>query len=502
MWHKHNPYLRRSGIAMNKQQKMIATQFPEELMQSLSADKDQQWTKYAEFLQLQGIRDKPTAVVKAPSLAMPLPLAPDIKIDFTKCCIPWTAPPDPFGKPWKVPVTSSVPRQANVCRVCLAHDDSKREDNSGEHSKARSVVTSTVTPEPVTFDSSSLTIETTPSTSKHHNDLDDNGTMTHSKFFIEVDDSIGTNNTTSPCLSEAAACERGADLLLGNDTGHRGATTVLTNDLVRSDLAEPTCAEILVDNGANGGILGDDVPIPEYKEHQSTVSVVNAENFEHSNLPLVTGAATMMTERGPVLAIIPRCALLEKGDTIHSCAPIEHMGHESDDSSDFDLVLDLDDLDLTRFDLDDLDLNQFDFGDLDLQDLDLKDLLDGISDCTQDLELQQLTRDLIPSIVSILEDAPCIAPILDTQSHDAKAPLKVFAFWSNMRIPTWQSEDQWDSQRWKPVKKAHDRNSTPPLFWLLCQLFVISLYNMKAGHPVDAYQQHGNTYGDIQPTVD
>jgi hypothetical protein len=72
----------------------------------------------------------------------------------------------------------------------------------------------------------------------------------------------------------------------------------------------------LVDRGANGGLLGNDVRIL-HKTNQS-VTITGIDNHQIGDLPIGTGAAYGMTHKGPVILIMHQYACFGHGTTVHS----------------------------------------------------------------------------------------------------------------------------------------------------------------------------------------
>jgi len=87
----------------------------------------------------------------------------------------------------------------------------------------------------------------------------------------------------------------------------------------------------LVDRGANGGIAGDDVRI--ITKANRCVDVQGIDNHQVTNIPIVTCAGVIHTQRGPAIAIMNQFALIGKGQSILSSAQLEHFGINVDDKS-------------------------------------------------------------------------------------------------------------------------------------------------------------------------
>jgi hypothetical protein len=87
----------------------------------------------------------------------------------------------------------------------------------------------------------------------------------------------------------------------------------------------------LVDRGANGGILGQDARV--ICKHIRMVDVTGIDNHEMSYLPIVDGAAWVMTNNGPIIAIFKQYAYHGINRTIHSSLQLEYYKNRVDDKS-------------------------------------------------------------------------------------------------------------------------------------------------------------------------
>jgi hypothetical protein len=87
----------------------------------------------------------------------------------------------------------------------------------------------------------------------------------------------------------------------------------------------------LVDRGANGGLLGDDVLI--IFRTGRTVDVAGIDGHTVNDLELVTAAALVETNVGLRIIIMHQYAYLGKGKTIHSSGQLEHYKNEVHDRS-------------------------------------------------------------------------------------------------------------------------------------------------------------------------
>ena len=87
----------------------------------------------------------------------------------------------------------------------------------------------------------------------------------------------------------------------------------------------------LVDRGANGGIIGNDARVTF--QHQREVDVTGIDNHELNALKIVDASARIMTQHGPVIAILRQYAYHGLGRTIHSAGQFEHYKNMVNDRS-------------------------------------------------------------------------------------------------------------------------------------------------------------------------
>ena len=87
----------------------------------------------------------------------------------------------------------------------------------------------------------------------------------------------------------------------------------------------------LIDRGANGGLVGDDVTI-KYKTGRF-VDVSGIDNHTVNNLEIVTAAGYVHTSKGPRIVIMNQYAYLGHGKSIHCATQMEHYEHDVDDKA-------------------------------------------------------------------------------------------------------------------------------------------------------------------------
>eukprot|EP00986_Skeletonema_menzelii_P010324 scaffold5025_cov79-Skeletonema_menzelii.AAC.2 len=88
----------------------------------------------------------------------------------------------------------------------------------------------------------------------------------------------------------------------------------------------------LADRGANGGVKGDGLRTIS-KIPGLHVDLSGLDNHTLSKTPIGTCGGVVVTQRGPVLLIFHRYALLNRGRTIHSPIQFEAYGNQVDDKS-------------------------------------------------------------------------------------------------------------------------------------------------------------------------
>jgi hypothetical protein len=87
-----------------------------------------------------------------------------------------------------------------------------------------------------------------------------------------------------------------------------------------------------MDNGANGGMAGNDVKIIAYHDHdRAQVTGIAGNSLE--DLPIVTAAGFIESNEGPVIGIFHQYAYYGKSKTIHSVPQIEHFDIKVDCTS-------------------------------------------------------------------------------------------------------------------------------------------------------------------------
>ena len=89
----------------------------------------------------------------------------------------------------------------------------------------------------------------------------------------------------------------------------------------------------LIDCGANGGLLGDDVWVLEHVPN-GFVNVTGVAGDKLTNLKLAQAAALVQTmEDGPIIVIVSQCLNCGVGKMAHSKGQMEHFGVVIDDES-------------------------------------------------------------------------------------------------------------------------------------------------------------------------
>ena len=85
----------------------------------------------------------------------------------------------------------------------------------------------------------------------------------------------------------------------------------------------------LIDRGANGGLAGCNVRVLHKTGRQ--VDVQGIDNHQITNIPIVTAAGVVNTQREEVILIMHQYAYIPNGKTIHSAGQLEHHGITVDD---------------------------------------------------------------------------------------------------------------------------------------------------------------------------
>lgn len=87
----------------------------------------------------------------------------------------------------------------------------------------------------------------------------------------------------------------------------------------------------LVDRGANGGIVGQDMRVIE--KETRTVNVQGIDNHQINNIPLVTAGGVVQMQKGEAIAVVHQYAYTGKGKSIHSSGQLEWFKQKVDDRS-------------------------------------------------------------------------------------------------------------------------------------------------------------------------
>ena len=86
-----------------------------------------------------------------------------------------------------------------------------------------------------------------------------------------------------------------------------------------------------IDRGANGGLAGADMRILQ-KTHRK-INIVRIDDHELTGLNVVTAAAFLDTQKGPIIGIFHEYAHLGKGRSIHPAGQMEWINCKVDDRS-------------------------------------------------------------------------------------------------------------------------------------------------------------------------
>ena len=87
----------------------------------------------------------------------------------------------------------------------------------------------------------------------------------------------------------------------------------------------------LIDRGANGGLAGADVKVIHTTPRK--INIVGIDDHELTGLNVVTAAALLDTQRGPIIGIFHEYAHLGKGKSIHASGQMEWFNCQVDDRS-------------------------------------------------------------------------------------------------------------------------------------------------------------------------
>ena len=81
----------------------------------------------------------------------------------------------------------------------------------------------------------------------------------------------------------------------------------------------------MIDRGANGSLAGSDVRVIS-QVNDGKINVEGIDNHQLTDIPLVTAAGVITTQKGPVIVIMNQYAHINQGNTIHSSGKFEAFG--------------------------------------------------------------------------------------------------------------------------------------------------------------------------------
>ena len=87
----------------------------------------------------------------------------------------------------------------------------------------------------------------------------------------------------------------------------------------------------LIDRGANGGLAGADMRVIHTTPRK--INIVGIDDHEFTGLNVVTAAALLDTQKGPIIGVFHEYAHLGKGRSIHAAGQMEWFNYQIDDRS-------------------------------------------------------------------------------------------------------------------------------------------------------------------------
>ena len=87
----------------------------------------------------------------------------------------------------------------------------------------------------------------------------------------------------------------------------------------------------LIDRGANGGLAGADMRVIHTTPRK--INIVGIDDHELTGLNVVTAAALLDTQKGPIIGVFHEYAHLGKGRSIHAAGQMEWFNYQVDDRS-------------------------------------------------------------------------------------------------------------------------------------------------------------------------
>ena len=91
------------------------------------------------------------------------------------------------------------------------------------------------------------------------------------------------------------------------------------------------CNHHLIDRGANGGLAGADMRV--FHTTPRRINIVGIDDHELTGLNVVTAAALLDTQKGPIIGVFHEYAHLGKGRSIHAAGQMEWFNCQVDDRS-------------------------------------------------------------------------------------------------------------------------------------------------------------------------
>jgi hypothetical protein len=111
------------------------------------------------------------------------------------------------------------------------------------------------------------------------------------------------------------------DIININGTNYRRCNFVSVSYRVNTNITSDVGGFSLVDQGANGGLLEDDILVLHQTNRRLTITGID--NHQVGELPIGTGAGYGMTGKGPVIFIMHQYACLGHGKAIHASGQLE-----------------------------------------------------------------------------------------------------------------------------------------------------------------------------------
>ena len=174
-----------------------------------------------------------------------------------------------------------------------------------------------------------LTEDSAPDTSTIPDDDPDDSQQEQTELLAFLANRASNPGDLRQVLSKMNKARSGSN----SATKAKGPRQVSMHETIRYNVSNHEASKqgSLVDQGANGGLAGDDVWIVLTSKRAVYVSGIDGHCV--NNLPILTAGGVVTSQRGPVIVILHQYAYMGKGKSIHSSGQLEHHRNDVNDKS-------------------------------------------------------------------------------------------------------------------------------------------------------------------------